>query len=74
MVPLLVFFGVATLVGCVIRAIGGLRLGVVARQPDVSAADLCSLQQANRISSVAVIASLVGLGIAAVVYAVLSLA
>ena len=61
MVPVLVFFGVAALVGCLIRAIVGMRLRAVSRQPDVSDGELCQLQQANRISSVAVIASLIGL-------------
>ena len=63
MVPVLVFFGIAVLVGCLIRAIVGLRLRAAARQPEVSDGELCQLKQANRISSVAVIASLVGLAI-----------
>jgi hypothetical protein len=61
MVPALVFFGIATLVGCVILAIVGLRLRAASRQPEVSDAELCELRQANRISSVAVIASVAGL-------------
>ena len=71
MVPALVFFGVATLVGCVILGIVWVRLRAVSRQPDVSDADLCELRQANRISSLAVMASLVGLaavGLAFVVF------
>ena len=71
MVPVLVFFAVATLVGCLIRGIVGLRLRAVARQPDVSDGDLCELKQANRISSVAVIASLAGLAAAGLAYLVL---
>ncbi len=72
MVPVLVFFGVATLIGCLIRGIVGLRLRAAARQPDVSAAELCELKQANRISSRALIASLVGLGLVGVAYLVWS--
>jgi len=63
MVPVLVFFGVATLLGCLFRGIVGLRLRAVARQPDVSDGELCELKHANRITSVAVIASLVGLAV-----------
>ena len=59
MVPVLVFFAVATLVGCLIRAVVMLRLRAAARQPDVSDGDLCQLRQANRISSMAVVVSLV---------------
>ena len=68
MVPVLVFFGVAALVGCLFRGIVALRLRAVARQPDVSDGDLCQLKQANRITSVAVGASLVGLAVAALAY------
>ena len=64
MVPALVFFGIATLIGCLFRGIAGLRLRAVARQPDVSDGELCELKQANRITTVAVIASLVGLAVA----------
>jgi hypothetical protein len=70
MVPVLVFFGVATLFGCLFRAIVGLRLRAVARQPDVTDRELCELEQANRITSVAVIASLVGLAVIALAYVV----
>ena len=70
MVPVLVFFGVATLVGCLLRGIVGLRLRAVARQPDVSDGELCELEQANRITSVAVIASLVGLAVIGLAYLV----
>ena len=59
MVPVLVFFAVATLVGCLIRGVVLLRLRAAARQPDVSDGDLCQLRQANRISSMAVVVSLV---------------
>ena len=70
MVPVLVFFGVATLFGCLFRGIVGLRLRAVARQPDVSDGELCQLKQANRITSVAVIASLVGLAVIGLAYVV----
>jgi hypothetical protein len=72
MVPVLVFFGVATLVGCLILGIVGLRLRAVARQPDVSEGELCELKQANRITSVAVVASLVGVAVAGLAYVVFS--
>lgn len=71
MVPVLVFFGVATLFGCLLRGIVALRLRAAARKPDVSEGELCELKQANRITSVAVIASLTGLavvGLASVVF------
>jgi hypothetical protein len=69
--PVLVFLGIATLIGCLIRGIVELRLRrAVARQPDASDAELCELKQANRISSVALIASLVGLAVVALVYLV----
>ena len=71
MVPVLVFFGIATLVGLLLRAIVNLRLRAAARQPDVSDGDLCQLQQANRITSVAVVASLVALAVIGLAYAVL---
>lgn len=71
MVPALVFFGIATLVGCVILAIVWLRLRAAARQPDVSDAELCELKQANRISSMAVLASLVGVAVVGLAYVVL---
>ena len=68
MVPVLVFFAVATLLGCLFRGIAGLRLRAVARQPDVSDGDLCELKQANRITSVTLIASLVGLAVVGLAY------
>jgi hypothetical protein len=61
MAPALAFFGIATLVGCAIRAVGELRLRAAARQPGVTEGDLCSLQRANRISTVTVLLSVVGL-------------
>ena len=72
MVPVLVFLGIAALIGCLIRGVVQLRLRSAARQPDVSDSDLCQLRQANRISSVAVVASLVGLAVAGLAYVVLS--
>jgi hypothetical protein len=72
MEPLLVFFAIATLVGCLIRAVVEVRLRrVVARQPDIAEGDLCELRQANRISSLAVLASLAGLAVAVLVFVVL---
>ncbi len=72
MVPVVVFFGLATIVGCLILGIVGLRIRAVSRQPDVSDTKLCELKQANRITSVAVIASLVGLAVAGLAYVVWS--
>ena len=72
MVPVLVFFGVATLFGCLFLGIVRLRLRAVARQPDVSDGELCELKQANRITSVAVVASLVGLAVVGLAYVVFS--
>ena len=70
MVPALVFFGVATLLGCLFRGIVRLRLRAVARQSDVSDGELCELKQANRITSVAVVTSLVGLAAVGLAYLV----
>ena len=72
MVSLLVFFGVATLFGCLFRGIVVLRLRAAARKPDVSDGQLCELKQANRITSVAIVSSLVGLAVAGLAYVVLS--
>ena len=71
MVPVLVFFVVATLFGCLFRGIVGRRLRAVARQPDVSDGELCQLKHASRITSVAVIASLGGLAVIGLAYVVL---
>ena len=70
MAPVLVFFGVAVLVGCVIRGVGELRLRAAARQPDVDEAQVCSLQKANRISTATLAASVVGLAVLALAYVV----
>ena len=70
MMPVLVFFGVASVVGCLIRGIVGLRLRAVARQPELSDGDLCELEQASRISVAAVTASLAGLAVVGVAYVV----
>lgn len=70
MEPLLVFLGIAVVVGCLIRGFLWLRLRAASRQPEVTDADLCQLRQANRISSRAIVASLVGVvvvGLAVVV-------
>jgi hypothetical protein len=48
-----------------------LRLRSAARQPEVTDAELCQLNQANRITSVAVVASLVGLAAVALAYVLL---
>ena len=74
MVSVLVFFLIATVIGLLVRGVVGQRLRAAARQPDVSDGDLCQLQQANRISSVAVTASLVGLAVIALAYVVFRLA
>lgn len=70
MLPVLVFFSVAALFGCLFRGIVGLRLRAVARQSDVSDGELCELKKANRITSVALVASLAGLALVGLVYAV----
>ena len=72
MVPVLVFFGIATLFGCLFRGIVWLRRRAVARQPDMPEGELCELKQANRITSVAIIASLVGLAVVGLAYVVFS--
>jgi hypothetical protein len=61
MVPVLVFFGVATLVGLLIGGFVRWRLRSLAGERDASDPEVCQLRQASRISSAAVIASLVGL-------------
>ena len=71
MQPVLVFLGVAVLVGCLIRAFVGLRLRAASRQPEVSDADLCQLRQANRISSAAIVASLGALAVVGLALVVL---
>ena len=72
MVPVLVFLGVATLFGFLFRGIVRLRLRAAARRPDVSDGELCELRQANRITSVAVIASLIGLAVVGLAYVAFS--
>ena len=72
MVPVLVFFGVAAAVGFVIRGTVRLRLRAAVRRPDVSDGDLCELRQADRISSVAVIASAGGLAVLVLTYLISS--
>lgn len=70
MVPALVFFGIATVIGCLLWGFVRLRLRAVARHHEVSDQELCELEQANRITSVAIVVSLVGLavvGLAAVI-------
>jgi hypothetical protein len=70
MVPVLVFFGIAVVIGCLLRGIVGLRLRAAARQPGASDGELCELKQANRITSVALIASVVGLAVAGLAFAI----
>jgi hypothetical protein len=60
-VPVLVFFGVATVIGLLLRGIVGLRRRAAARRPDVSDGELCELEQASRISSAALLAAVGGL-------------
>jgi hypothetical protein len=71
MVPVLVFFGVAALFGCLFRGIVVRRLRAATRQPDVTEGELCELRQANRITSISVVASLVGLAVVGLAYVVL---
>ena len=71
MVPVVVFLGIAALIACLLRGIVGLRLRAATRQSDASDGDLCELKQANRITSVAVVASLVGLAVVGMAAAVL---
>jgi hypothetical protein len=68
MLTALVFFGVATLFGCLFRGIAELRLRAVARRPEVTDGETCSLERASRISSAAVLGSLVGLAVAGLAY------
>jgi hypothetical protein len=70
MAPALVFLGVATLFGCLFRGIVEVRTRAAARRPDVTEGELCELEQANRITTGAVIASLVGLAIVGLAYVV----
>lgn len=70
MMPVLVFFGVATLVGCLFRGLVGLRLRAVGRRPRVSEAELRQLEQANRITSAAIAASLVGVAVVGLAFVV----
>lgn len=70
MAPALVFFGVATLLGCLFRGIGELRIRAAARQPEVGDGELCGLERANRITSVTILGSLLGLAILGLAYLV----
>jgi hypothetical protein len=70
MAPVLVFFGVATLFGCVFRVIAALRLRAAVQQPGVTEGELCELEQANRITSTALVSSLVALALAGLAYVV----
>jgi hypothetical protein len=66
-----VFFSLATLFGLLIREIVKMRLRAAGRRPDGSAAGLCRLEQANRITSTAVLATLGALMAVGLVSAVL---
>lgn len=66
--PALVFLGVATIVGCLLRGIVGSRLRSATRQPDVSDVELCQLEQATRITTIAVVASVVGVAVVGLAY------
>jgi hypothetical protein len=70
MAPALAFFGVATLLGCLFRGIGELRIRAAARQLDVADGELCGLERANRITLVTVLASLLGLAVLGLAYLV----
>ena len=61
MVPVIVFLGIATLIGLLLRGVVVLRLRAAARRSDVSKGELCELEHASRITYIAVIASLTGL-------------
>lgn len=69
----LVFFGVATLVGCVIRGFFWLRLRAAARHRGMREGGLCGLKQANRLSSLALVTSLVGLSAVGLAYLIFGL-
>ena len=73
MAPVLVFLGIAALVGCLIRVGVEVRLRAASRRPDVTDGDLCELKQANRISSLAVAASVAGIAAVGLVYVVVRL-
>ena len=70
---LLSFLAVATLAGCAIWGSVRLRRRAVASQPGVSEEDLCRLDQASRISSLAVAATLAALAVAGSVYVLVRL-
>ena len=65
MAPALVFFVIAAAVGLAIRAVIGVRLRAETAKPGVTEDDVCQLRQANRISSIAVVASLAALAVVA---------
>jgi hypothetical protein len=68
MEAVVVFLGVAVVAGCLIRAFVALRRRVVARRPGATEQQICSLDQAGRISSKAVVASLVCLAVVGLAY------
>ncbi len=62
--PAIVFFGIATLVAVVSRAVGELRWRAVARRADPASPELCELGKANRITSGLGVGSGIGLVLA----------
>lgn len=72
MMPTLVFFVVATAIGCLLLMSVRLRLRAVARRNDASDGELCELRHASRITSIAVAASLTGLALAGLAYLIVS--
>lgn len=61
--PVVVFFGIAAVVGCALLGVVRWRLAATARQVDASDDQLCQLQQASRITSVGVVVSLTALAL-----------
>lgn len=70
MAPALVFFGIAMLFGCLFRAIGELRIRAASRRADVGDGELCGLERANRITTVTILGSLLGLAALGLAYLV----
>ena len=62
---LLSMFGAATIMGIILRGIGAVRLRLVARRSDVSAADLSDLKALNRCTSFMVVGAAMCFGLLA---------
>ena len=58
-------FGAATIMGIILRGIGAVRLRLVARRSDVSAADLSDLKALNRCTSFMVVGAAMCFGLLA---------